>query len=314
MRLIRDLDTKPEKSKFAMHNDSKGGGGGQKPDAGMPTEAELRLIKDLQVAENDANYNRKQAAAAGEAGSAIAGKSAGRSEKPARSVCCRRLRRGQSKLPAEPDNRDQLPEEASKPGGAEEKVDDQELQQDLIGGDKPARADKPGQPPANSNHDMNLVGDRMARARQRLAMNGDPGPITQEIQKRILDNMDDLIEEARKKEAQAQNKPPEPGGKPQPDQPPKPDPGAKPENADANGKQKSQQPSQASGKTPGGGGDAPPGDASADIARQEARMWGTVTPRQRDAVIESEGEKVLGKYKNLVDDYYRTLSTKANTQ
>ena len=41
-------------------------------------------------------------------------------------------------------------------------------------------------------------------------------------------------------------------------------------------------------------------------------MGGTITPRQRDAIIESQGEKVLDKYKNLVDDYYRTMSTNAD--
>ena len=153
----------------------------------------------------------------------------------------------------------------------------------------------------------------MARAKQRLAMNSDPGPITQEIQKRIVENMDDLIEQARKKEAQAQNQPPKPGGQPKQQDAPKSDSSAKPENAQANGKPQPQAgQAKASGNNPGGG-DAPPGEPGADIARQEARMWGSVTPRQRDAVIESQGEKVLDKYKNLVDDYYRNLSTRANS-
>jgi hypothetical protein len=220
---------------------------------------------------------------------------------------------GQSKLPPEPDNRDQLPEESVKdPNKAAESVDNQELDNDLLGTGKTTKAaggDQPGQTPPEAQHDLNLIGNRMARARQRLAINSDPGPITQEIQKRILDNMDDLIEQARKKEAQAQNKPPEPGGKGQQQQPPKP---ADPQNAKSGAQQSQPAQAKASG-TNSGGGDAPPGDPAADIARQEARMWGSVTPRQRDAVIESQGEKVLDKYKNLVDDYYRTLSTKANS-
>ena len=150
----------------------------------------------------------------------------------------------------------------------------------------------------------------MARARQRLAINADPGAVTQEIQKRILDNMDDLIEQARKKEAQGQNQPPKPGDG-QKQEPPKPDSVAKPQNADAQGSKPQPAEAKASGSG-SGGGDGAPGDAASDIARQEARMWGNITPRQRDAVIESQGEKVLDKYKNLVDDYYRTLSTKAN--
>ena len=59
---------------------------------------------------------------------------------------------------------------------------------------------------------------------------------------------------------------------------------------------------------------ATPPDASADAAKQQSRMWGDVTPRQRSAVIEGEGDQVLDKYKDMVDDYYRTLSTQDPSQ
>ena len=52
--MIRDLQPKPEESKFAQSSGGGGGGGGPKPSTGIPTEAELRLMKDLQIAENDA--------------------------------------------------------------------------------------------------------------------------------------------------------------------------------------------------------------------------------------------------------------------
>ena len=68
---------------------------------------------------------------------------------------------GKQKLGAEPDNRDQLPEEAKK-----EDVDDQELTQDLLG-------DNPTEDSAARR--SKLTGDRMARSRQRLALNDDPG-------------------------------------------------------------------------------------------------------------------------------------------
>jgi hypothetical protein len=319
--MIRDLATKPEESKFAQHDGGGGGGGGGSKNTGMPTEAELRLIKDLQIAENDATSTISRQPQPAKADTLSLGNRQG-DLRGLMDRLSQKASNGQSKLPPEPDNRDQLPEEAVKdPGAAAEKVDNQELDQDLLGGDKstkpanPAPGDKPEQAKADpaAQHDLNLIGDRMARARQRLAINSDPGAITQEIQKRILDNMDDLIEQARKKEAQAQNKPPEPGGKPQQQQPPKANSGAQPQNAKANGQKPAQQQARAAGTSPGGG-DGTPGDPAADIAKQEARMWGAVTPRQRDAVIESQGEKVLDKYKNLVDDYYRTLSTKANAR
>jgi hypothetical protein len=309
--MIRDLAPKPEESQFAQH-DGGGGGGGGGQDSGMPTEAELRLIKDLQVAENDATIAISKAADQPK----TEFQSLGSRQGDLRSLMDKLLQKaskGQSKLPPEPDNRDQLPEESSKdPNAAAEKVDNKELDDDLLGTGKADKTAKPGQPAPEAQHDLNLIGDRMARARQRLSINSDAGAITQEIQKRILDNMDDLIEQARKKEAQAQNKPPEPGGKPQQQQPPKPDAGAQPQNAKADGQKQGQAQASASGNS-AGGGDGTPGDPAADIARQEARMWGTVSPRQRDAVQESKGEIVLDKYKKLVDDYYRTLSTKANT-
>ena len=303
--MIRDLTTKPEESEFAQHGGGGGGGGGA--NTGMPTEAELRLMKDLQIAENNATVDISKLTKQEKADLLSLGNRQG----DLRNLLDQLLQKashGQSKLPPEPDNRDQLPEEAAKAGNAAEAVDNKELEQDLIGNGKD---DKPGQPPAQAAHDLNLIGDRMARSRQRLSMNADPGPVTQEIQKRILDNLDDLIEQARKKEAQSQNQPPKPGG--DPSQAKKPGDQQQPQNADAKGQQQQSKPAQANSSGSGsGGGDAPPGDPAADIAKQEARMWGTLSPRERQALIESQGEKPLDKYKDLVDDYYRTMSIKAN--
>lgn len=313
--MIRDLTSKPEESEFAMHGGGGGGEGGGKPNTGMPSEAEFRLMKDLQIAENDATIaigkQPKQEKSDMQ--------SLGSRQGDLRSLLDKLLQKasqGQAKLPPEPDNRDQLPEEAADkvPGKAQEAVDTNELQQDLLNDDKAAKPGQKPAPPAEAMHDLNLVGDRMARVRQRLAMNSDPGPITQEIQKRILDNLDDLIEQARKKEAQAQNQPPKPGGDPQDAKKPG-DEKQQPQNSkaqqEAQAKAKAQAQAQTSGNS-SGGGDAAPGDPAADIARQEAKMWGSNSPRARQAVIETEGEKTLEKYRKLVDDYYRTMATKTN--
>jgi hypothetical protein len=304
--MIRDLTTKPEQSEFAQHGGGGGGGGGG--DSGMPTEAELRLMKDLQIAENDATTAISKAAKQEKSDLLSLGNRQG-DLRNLLDQLLQKASKGQSKLPPEPDNRDQLPEEAAKGGNAAEAVDNKELENDLIGNGKD---DKPGQPPAQAAHDLNLIGDRMARSRQRLAVNSDPGAITQEIQKRILDNLDDLIEQARKKESQAQNQPPKPGG--DPSQAKKPGEQQQPQPADAKGQQQQSKPAQAkTGGDSAGGGDGTPGDPAADIAKQEAQMWGDPSPRQRQAVIETKGEQVLGKYQKLVDDYYRTMSTKANS-
>src|SRR5205823_3983874 len=122
--------------------------------------------------------------------------------------------------------------------------------------------------------DMELVGDRMARVRQRLAINNDPGKTTQLIQERIVANLDDLIEMARKKEAQTQGQP-NPNQQQQAMSKPKPNSGVQPQNAQANGQKKGQ-----SGMTPaansnnGGPGAGTP-DLSADI-RQKLAEWGSI--------------------------------------
>ena len=51
-------------------------------------------------------------------------------------------------------------------------------------------------------------------------------------------------------------------------------------------------------------------DLSKDIQEKLAE-WGQLTPRQRAAVMEGADEVGLEKYRKLVDDYYRTLATKA---
>ena len=316
--MIRDLAVKPEISKFAQ----KGGGGGGKCSPNMPTEAELRLMKDLQVAENDATAAVAKAAAHQKAETLALG---GR-EGDLRGLLDQLIQKasgGKSQLPAEPDNRDQLPEE--KAGGnlevAQEKVDDQELQADLVGVGakpvaKPVNPDQPAVKPApaaddGGDHALAVVGDRMARARQRLAMNDDPGAVTQEIQKRILTNFDDLIEQARKKEAQQQNPPPpKPGDNGQKMAQAKPETGIQQQGVgkkQGSHKEGGSSPAQAAN----GGGNAPSTPDGADTSRQEARMWGQPTDRQRNAVIETSSEKVLPKYKDLVDDYDRTMSTRA---
>jgi hypothetical protein len=288
--MIRDLAIKPIVSQFAQH-DSGGGGGGGKT-APMPTEAELRLLKDFQLAVNDATKTIDAQPKKDKAKLMALGGRQGEM----RNLLDQLLQKasgGQMKLGPEPDNRDQLPEEANK-----EQVENQELDTTLL-------EDKPGAEVVQK--DMNLVGDRMARARQRLAINDDPGKITQAIQERIVANLDDLIEMARKKEAQTQGKPGK--GQAQAMNQPKPGSGVKPGNQGV----KNQGGVTPAANSNNGGPGAQTADLSTDI-HQKMAEWGGITPRQRAAVIEGAGEQVMQKYKTLVDDYYRSLATKTNGQ
>ena len=290
--MIRDLAVKPIQSPFAQ----RGGGGGQ-CSPGLPSEAELRLLKDLQAAVNDstkeidAQPNKDKPTLL----------SLGNRQGELRNLLDQLLQassHGQMKLGPEPDNKDQLPEEANT-----EQVENQELDTTLLN-------DKPGA--AVVQKDLDLVGDRMARSHQRLSLNDDPGKITQAIQDKIQSNLDDLIEMARKK--QAQMVPPPDQKKPQQAMSkPKPNPGIQPQNSQANSGQKKPGGATPAGDTytPGGGSATP--DLSADI-HQKMTEWGGVTPRQREAVIEGAGDQVIDKYKTLVDDYYRSLATQSNGQ
>src|SRR5262249_31129618 len=144
-----------------------GGGGGGNCGPKLPTEAELRLLKDLQKAINTNTVKLdKEPRKDGQKLLAL-----GNRQGELRTLLDQTLQKtsgGQAKLRAEPDNKDQLPEEATK-----EKVEEQEIEQALAGDKPDAEA---------IEKDILVVGDRMARSRQRLALNNDPGKVTQIIQ------------------------------------------------------------------------------------------------------------------------------------
>jgi hypothetical protein len=194
-----------------------------------------------------------------------------------------------------PDDEAKLPEEAD-----DQSIDEQELESKLLN-------DKPDADPAQ--HDVDLVGARMSRSQKRLATDLDPGPVTQKIQDRVLANLDQLIEMARQQQAQASSSPSKPGD---PQQQRKPgEKQIQPDNQQASGKKTGQNPT---GSKPAEQSIARSGDGTPDLSQPiEERLseWGQTTPRQRQAVIEGASEKVVEKYKSFVDDYYRSLATKA---
>ena len=99
---------------------------------------------------------------------------------------------GKLALGPENDPSDKVPEEAE--AG---KADAQELQHMLLDADAEPDADQMKQ-------NLDMMGHRMVRSKQRLALDKDPGDTTQEIQKRILQNMDDLIQMGAKPQEQVQ--------------------------------------------------------------------------------------------------------------
>jgi hypothetical protein len=293
--MIDSLAVKPQQKEFNERN--KGGKGGGSSKVRMPGEAELRLLKALQQAVN--NSTVKIDAVPDKDKQTLL--SLGGRQGELRDLLDKMIQKATGnkvKLGPEPDNKDQLPEEAKK-----EDVEDQEFEKQLL-------QDKLTDD--QTTNSVKLTGDRMARSRQRLALNNDPGKITQEIQKRIQVDLDNLIKLAQAQ--QSQSKPgqgqPKPGDKPKP-QPGQPQPG--PQQVAKAGKEhqeQGQQPAQESTLAQGG---APQVDLSQDI-KEKMQEWGRLHPRDRDAVLEGATEKVNPKYQKLVEDYFKSLSEKGAQQ
>ncbi|MDB5326367.1 MAG: hypothetical protein JWM57_1936, partial [Phycisphaerales bacterium] len=202
---------------------------------------------------------------------------------------------GKTTLGAEPDNKDQLPEEADAGD-----LDQKDLEDTLLGGDLGKQQEK-------VDKDFKLVGTRMARSRQRLAINSDPGRVTQEIQKRILTDLDNLIDLAHKNAQQQQSS----SGKPKPGQQPKPgdqqQAGNQGQNKPAEGKQEAKSTQGATNQN-----NAAAGSTAHDLKEitERADEWGKITPRVRQAVIDSRGEAIVEQYRKMIEDYYGALSNK----
>lgn len=284
--MIDSLSVKPKEIPFA----NKGGGSGQcKP--GLPTEAELRLEKALQQA-----VNKSTVAVSKKTGNQDPVLVAlGDRQEQLRNVLDQLIQKashGQMKLGPEPDPKDKLPDEAST-----ESIDNQEMMQNLLKGD--------GSPqPDPTKNDLDLVGQRMGRSHQRLAMEKDPGQVTQDIQKRILENLDALIDQARTQEAESKSQPNQ--QRPQQAQQAQVQPGIQPHNGDKNGQQaRNSGHTPAAASVPGHDVDTD-GTPTTDIT-QSLKEWGSLSPRQRAAIIEAGAEKPVQKFKDYIDEYYQAL-------
>jgi hypothetical protein len=287
--MIDSLEVKPKEIPFAQ----KGGGSGQSKNSGLPTEAELRLEKALQQAVNKATLTISQKA--GNNDPALV--SLGDRQEQLRNVLdqlIQKASRGRNKLGPEPDPKDKLPEEAST-----DAIDNQEMMQDLLHGDGAAAEEA-------TKNDLSLVGQRMGRSHQRLANDKDPGKVTQEIQSRILKNLDALIDQARKQEAESKSQS-------SPQQPQQAQAQPQPTSAQAHNNDNKGQ-SHNAGHTPAAysanGHDVnTDGTPTTDIT-QSLKEWGDISPRQRAAIIEAGSEKPLQKFKEFIDEYYQAVGNR----
>lgn len=152
--------------------------------------------------------------------------------------------------------------------------------------------------PGKAEDPLQVIGEKMRESRALIA-DAKSGPDTQDKQKDIVADLDQLIEQARKAAKRSSQQDPSKSTSRTPlGTPPKTD---------------------AEGKHPGGKPDAKPGDRSTstpgkpdDAARaleDMKKVWGTLPPRERDKVLELKAEDFVPKYQSLIEEYYRRLAT-----
>jgi hypothetical protein len=295
--MIKDLSIKPKQSQFSNTRNSNNGGGaaGQKQQQAprLPPEAEIRLVQDMQriLNQDTKDVDAKDKSAVMDLGTR---------QGDLRHILDDLLNKasdGEATLGPEPANKQTLPEEAK-----DDDLDLQELKDSALN----------AKPDAQSVDDgTEMLGIRMGRAHQRLALDLDPGETTQRIQERIVIEMDALAKQAQEQEQQAR-----PGSTPrqrQQQQPGEQQQRQNPGNAIANG-QRQQRP----GVTPAASDRrAGPPLENVDISATVNELkdsWGRLSPRQRAAVMEGSTDQTIQKFKDFVDGYYRTLATKNNNQ
>jgi len=290
--MIDSLKTEPLPKEMAdQKNGGGGGGGGGKKPPKLPPEAELRLMKRLQeavaksteaIAKLDKLDESKVVALGGREGKL-------------HDLLGQLLKKANVQLPPDLGPQDKLPEEMAKEDQADKELENQLMQ---------ATGDPTEEQAAAG---IKMVTQRMGRARDRLSQSKDPGAVTQDIEKHVIKNLDELIQMAR--QSQKQSKPSQGQGDPQ-EGPPDPSQaqGQQPGNSKANGQGQMSEGS----TTPGEGNrDNNAVGSHADIA-QTLKEWGQLSERKRKAIAEVPNEQTIGKFKDLVDQYYRAVGMRLN--
>ncbi len=286
--MIDSLIQRIRNSPFDQRNNGGGGGQGQ-PKPKLPSEAELRLLKKNQEGINDETTNaHQQKEKDKEALTTLGGRQ--NDLRGLLDTLIQKATNGQQKLGPPPDPKDELPETASK-----DELDNKELDQELLEQKVTEKTVDKG---------IVLTGNRMAQSGYRLRRI-DPGPVTQEIQKRIVLDIDNLIKMAQQQQSSSKPKPGkgQPKGQPQP----KPEQGqqqvAKGEKPQQGGTQAAKDSALSQGSL----------NIDPSAAVKQARdEWGSLTGRDRAAVQEGARDEVVKKYHKLVEDYYKSLAEQAS--
>jgi hypothetical protein len=145
--------------------------------------------------------------------------------------------------------------------------------------------------------------DQMVQSARRLG-DHDSGPATQQLQRRIIAQLEEVLRQAGKE--------PNDSGSSTQNSSPKVQPGAQPktDKADPNGAQTKPgaqpNPGQAAGGSKGPGGDARGAASRMSLLR---RVWGDLPERQRDEILRLQPlEEFLPEYEVEIEAYFRRLA------
>jgi hypothetical protein len=157
---------------------------------------------------------------------------------------------------------------------------------------------------ANPTQELKDVLDRMVDSQTRLT-DKDPGAVTQESQRRIVTDLDTVIEYVRKQQQQSQSNP-------------------KSNSRPADKRQQSQGQKQGNQQQPGnhaaqdsrlttGNVEAP--QSNGESLRQKGPAeWGNLPPKDRDLISNGVNEQYLPAYKDMIDRYYQALAEVGKTR
>lgn len=174
---------------------------------------------------------------------------------------------------------------------------------ELIPTDRKRRPDEPPNPLREVSGDMGRVARRLTETK---TADG-----TQDMQKAILEKLDDLVDEARKQEQKKQQqksksgqsksrKPRQPQPKPHPKQAGRKEPRPKQQKT----AKKQRQPQD---RTRPGLGRPGQGHGSGGL-HTDAEEWGILPPAIREQLLQTRGEGFPLKYRELLRRYYRELA------
>jgi len=144
--------------------------------------------------------------------------------------------------------------------------------------------------------------EKMTASAQRLH-DKDPGALTQETQRRIVMNLDSLIELVRQQQQQQQQQPgkPKPGEEKQKNDPGKPQPSNQ-----EGGNNAAQQEAMRSGN-------AKEFQGNGTNMTERGKEWRNLPDRDRDLIANSAKEDALPTYKEIVQRYYQALAEVGKT-